>query len=544
MSRANRIGRLRELTVKGTHLVLRQIGLAPELLQARRLRRSLDDLGTGSNSLSGRRILIPTMRDWASHVHLEALLGHYLRSEGAIVRHLSCGGGLTICDRANTWEAPPMPCRGCSSYVSKSLHAHGAPVSWLRDGLPDENWDELDLMGLDQLLAAEWRSYPLGRMVEIPVKWFLLAENLHADPLATQTYREFLRSARRVLESVELEFDRDPPDQVVLLNGLFMFEAVIWEVARRNGIPVVSYERAFIIDSIVFAHNQVASYYRIDDVWESAKTRELSSTQSAALDEYLGERRSGLRTIDNYWKSVSSARLDSTNMGRRAVLFTNLVWDSAVLGQDVAFPSIVDWLEEAVETFRSLPRHELVIRVHPAETKLSGRESRERMEDSLMRRVGTLPRNIRIVPSEDNTSSYELMEGADFGLVYSSTAGMEMVLAGKPVIVAAQTHYRDKGFTIDVSSPGEFRSAVEDLVSAEGISVPDIDLARRYASLFFFDTPYFKVGVSEPMRGLVRFDSTSFSDLLDAGRGDVRRLIRALSDGRSFNLPLDDPPSS
>ena len=95
------------------HLLLRQITLTPELRMARRIRKNMRRhlYEAESNQLSNERILIATMRDWAVHVHFEALLGHFLKIEGAEVHHLTCGGGLTVCDRVNTWEGPPMPNR-------------------------------------------------------------------------------------------------------------------------------------------------------------------------------------------------------------------------------------------------------------------------------------------------------------------------------------------------------------------------------------------------------------------------------------------------
>ena len=47
---------------------------------------------------------------------------------------MTCGGGLEICDRANTWEAPPMPCRSCTRYVEDSIDAHGFDRVPLRQG--------------------------------------------------------------------------------------------------------------------------------------------------------------------------------------------------------------------------------------------------------------------------------------------------------------------------------------------------------------------------------------------------------------------------
>jgi hypothetical protein len=49
-------------------------------------------------------------------------------------------------------------------------------------------------------------------------------------------------------------------------------------------------------------------------------------------------------------------------------------------------------------------------------------------------------------------NTYDLVEVADLGLVYTTTVGMEMAMCGVPVIVSGQTHYRGRGFTYDPDS--------------------------------------------------------------------------------------------
>ena len=222
-------------------------------------------------------------------------------------------------------------------------------------------------------------------------------------------------------------------------------------------------------------------------------------------------------------------------------MFTNLVWDSAVLGQDVAFESIVDWVVAAIEEFRDRPNDELIIRIHPAETKLSGRESREGIEEEVRNRLTSLPENLIIIPSTDPTSSYDLMREADFGLVYSSTTGLEMVLTGKPVVVAAQTHYRDKGFTIDIDSNKDFSHAIEQLCQDPLAFTPNQQLVRRYAYLFFFRASFVNMGVTEPIRGLVSLEVDDPTTLLDAEKSETQRfLVSMLSSGTINPYPASD----
>jgi len=540
-----KVTRRKELLVKGMHLILRQIDMSPEVRQARRIAQSLGIQNPSFHEmpLAGERILIPTMRDWAVHVHIEAFLGHLLRVSGAEVRHMTCGGGLGICDRANTWEGPPMPCRSCTKYVNASLKAHGVDFKPLAPNWGEAAWSELDNLSLRELREVEYKGLPLGSLVEIPVKWFLLGETLSEDPLGTATYRKFLISARSIVDAAERMIDEFAPTQVLLLNGLFLFESIVWELCKMRDIDVISYERSFILDTFVFCRNDGAGFCKVDDVWAEWQNIQLSDDENAELDKYLNDRQLGLRTSDDYWKDVRESNVKRIRSGRRAVLFTNLVWDSAVLRQDVAFPSIVDWIVAAIEEFRDRPNDELVIRIHPAETKLSGRESREEMETAVRGRITQIPDNVIIIPSTDPTSSYQLMREADFGLVYSSTTGMEMVLTGKPVVVSAKTHYRNKGFTVDVNTAEEFKRAIDSLTSDNSDLLPDLELTRKYAYLFFFRAPYSSMGVTEPIRGLVSMTSEKPRELLGPENIDIRRFVSAMALRSSFN-PLPNSTAS
>ena len=113
--------------MKAVELPLRTAGQAPEQRAARRLSADAD-LAPG-----GPRVLFLTPRDWAAHVQYEGVIAQALHVRGADVRFLTCGGGLEICDRANMYEGPPMPCTTCDRYVRTSIDAHRFPRTSLRE---------------------------------------------------------------------------------------------------------------------------------------------------------------------------------------------------------------------------------------------------------------------------------------------------------------------------------------------------------------------------------------------------------------------------
>ena len=520
--------RLEEYALKGIDLLLRQIAQAPEQRAARHLRRGRD-ASTGT----GPRVLIVSPRDWAEHVTYQSVVAQALRLRGAEVSFLTCGGGLEICDRANTYEAPPMPCRSCTRYVESTVDAHGFERDSIREGWTTEDpgeWPELDELSVPDLAHVAVDDLALGELVDVPLKWFLCAADLDDDPLAGLTQRAFLRSGRRIAQGVSRALDVRRPDVVLLLSGLFLFEGVTWALCRERGIDVVTYERAFLKETLVFHRGAPAGFYDFTDDWASAE-RPLGPAENEELDTYLAQRRVG-QAFDQFWEFRE--RPVAQGEGRLAVLFTNLTWDTAVVGRHAAFSGIRSWIDAAIAAFAERPSHRLVIRVHPSELHLPGKRTRDSLESYLRARHTVLPPNVEIVAADDLTSSYPLMDAADVGLVYTSTTGLELALSDTPVIVAGDTHYRGKGFTLDATDPEDFLRLLDACLEDPDGGRPTVEAARRYAHFFFFRAPVPAPGVVEPVPGLARLVVDDLDDLRPGRNADLDRICDGILTGASF----------
>lgn len=512
--------RFGEIATKGAHLALRSVAQTPEQRAARRLR---DQVAGRPLPARGPRVLIQTPKDWAAHVHWDAMLGQALRLRGADVQFLTCGGGLEICDRANTWEAPPMPCRTCSSYVRTSLDAHGFEQHELAAHWDDGSWPELDVLGLHELQEVVHEALPLSELTAIPIRWFLMAGDIDHDPLAPVTTRRFLRSARRIARATARVLDAVRPDVVVCTNGLFLFEAITIALCRARGIDYVTYERGLIKETLVFERNGIACLFDLDDAWAARGDEPLAPTDEKQLADYLAERRVGARTIDRFWKDVHFAAPERRRTGRLVSLFANLTWDSAVIGRSGAYGSISSWVTGVVQHMATRPQDELLIRAHPAEVKLPGKQTREPLA-SVLERVSPLPPNVRFIPPDDPTSSYPIMAASDVGLVFSSTVGLEMAVMGRPVVVAGRTHYAHKGFTLDPADPAAHRAMLDRALDDPAAVAPDVERARRYAHLFFFGHPVAWRSVEEHVLGLARITIADVDELAPGVDPDLDRV--------------------
>jgi hypothetical protein len=396
--------------------------------------------------------------------------------------------------------------------------------------------------------AFEYRGYPIGKWCETSVAWQLTGETINESlPRVQWLYQRTAYTACVTAAALEDRLSDKSPDVLVLFNGLFAPERVAFELGRRQGIRVVTHECGQHQDSFVLAHNGPANYYQYDAEWKIRKERPLTDEEREEIQGYL-KRRAGTNSDEgrvNYWPSMTEDRqrilgeLDLDPDRPILVLFPNIVWDSAVLRRDIAFEGLLDWIFCTIDLMEELPEYQLVIRAHPAEIRLN-RSTDERIEKQVREAFSVLPSNVRIVPSSSDISSYRLMEMSDAVLVYTSTTGMEAALRGKPVLVAGETHYRGKGFTIDAETKEEYRELLESDLSKRGPAEEEIVRAERYAHLFFLEThvslPFFtNPGPGSP----IRFQMDSFDELKPGRCKALDRICSAIIEGKSFVYPQE-----
>ncbi len=171
------------------------------------------------------------------------------------------------------------------------------------------------------------------------------------------------------------------------------------------------------------------------------------------------------------------------------MLAANVLGDSLTLGRDLFANSMTEWITHTVRFFADHAQVQLVIRVHPGETLVPQAKS---MEQVVRQALPVLPEHIHIVRAADPINTYDLVDIADLGMVYTTTVGMEMPMSGVPVIVGGKTHYRGRGFTLDPNSWEEYFALLERILAdpaAYRLSDDQIALAWNYAYRFFFEYP-------------------------------------------------------
>jgi hypothetical protein len=233
-----------------------------------------------------------------------------------------------------------------------------------------------------------------------------------------------------------------------------------------------------------------------DELWAYYKDRPLTEAQLAQIRAlYTSRQRASLwENFARRWqgqpgqggeKARQSLKLDSRPL---VLLAANVIGDSLTLGRQVFSQSMTEWLQRTLLFFSEHPEAQLVVRVHPGERYTKGPSVAQVVRTTLP----DLPAHIHLVEADEAVNTYDLIEVADLGLVYTTTVGMEMAMSGVPVAVAGQTHYRNRGFTLDAGDwQAYFAGLAQVLADPASLRLSQAQVAQawRYAYRFYFDYP-------------------------------------------------------
>ncbi len=287
------------------------------------------------------------------------------------------------------------------------------------------------------------------------------------------------------------------PDVVLIPNGLILEMGIIFRVAKYLNIPAVTFEFNDQREQIWLAQNTSIMRQDTDYLVEARCSLPMTDEMYERLADLENARR-GARVwgkSKRLWQYVSSQGAEETRkalgLDERPVvlLAANVLGDSLTLGRNVFAESMSEWITKTVQYFAKRSDVQLVVRIHPGEkivpqAKSMGTVVREALPD--------LPSHIHVIGALDNVNTYDLIEIANLGLAYTTTVGVETAMNGIPVISCGETHYRGRGFTLDVNTWEEFFATLEKVLSdlpAHRLNEQQIAKAWNYAYRFFFEYP-------------------------------------------------------
>jgi len=355
----------------------------------------------------------------------------------------------------------------------------------------------LDIKNSNQALSSDLAD-AVNEVCIRDVQYTLQAEDVNPDTDLFRLRRD--RNTQAALAALTL-LQANRPDVVIMPNGTILEMGAIYQVARYLDIPTVTYEFGEQRSRIWLASNDQVMLQHTKELWEVYRDQPLSESQSDQIRALYASRQNASlwENFSRRWQGLPSqgggqAR-KALGLDERpvALLAANVIGDSLTLGRQVFSRDMTEWLQRTLRNFAQRPEVQLVIRVHPGERYTKGPSVADVVGQVIHGlHDGSGPQNIHVVAAGDPINTYDLLEIADLGLVYTTTVGMEMAMSGVPTIVAGQTHYRGKGFTLDPENWEDYFELLNQVLHdppGARLARPQVDLAWQYAYRFFFDYP-------------------------------------------------------
>jgi hypothetical protein len=437
-------------------------------------RQDLEAFLSSTPRPAGKRVLLfATLRYWIAHA---AVMGLALRGQGYAVT-------LAFLPYSD-WTTPiaRFDLRRQNAYA-KGVLSRLEPYLQVASLINSKKIPELDEQLNQAVRENAWRDtqYTL-QLEDIDPESELYRLRVERNQIAA-------RSILGLMQSIE-------PQVVVIPNGSILEFGAVHQAARQLNLPVVTYEFGEQRQRIWIGQNCEVMRQETGELWAAYKGQTLTPEQLDQIRTLFASRqRASLwENFSRRWQGAPSKGGENVRqelgLDRRPVvlLATNVIGDSLTLGRQVFSDSMTGWLEQTVKFFEGQPGTQLVVRIHPGELITKGPS----VIDVVRKVLPELPEHIHLVPADAQINTYDIVEIAQLGLVYTTTVGLEMAMSGLPVIVVGSTHYREKGFTLDPDTWDVYFEQLQQVIaSPDGyrLSQEQVELAWNYAYRFFFEYP-------------------------------------------------------
>ena len=440
---------------------------------------------TRAERSSPRRILIfSTLRYWIEHA---ALLSMALAGLGHQVT-------LAYLPYAN-WRQPlnRFDLRRQNIYA-RSILRQTQPLVNVISLLDIHGAFEINSSLMDEIEAVSLRDTQYTLQIED------VERGQESQNGSARLYRLRLERNQQAAGAILSWIQDQPPNQrpQVLLtpNGSILEMGAVYQAARHLKIPLVTYEFGEQRGRIWLAQDGEVMQQDTCAMWQTRQACPLDEMQWEQVRSLYASRQNASlwKNFSRLWQEQPSQGGDSLrkslDLDERPVILlaANVIGDSLTLGRQIFSRTMTDWLQQSVKFFAKHPEVQLIVRIHPGERYTTGPSVAQVVRGALQQ----IPPHIRLVEASDPVNTYDLIEIADLGLVYTTTVGMEMAMSGVPVIVAGKTHYRNKGFTLDPDSWERYYALLEEKLAAGYLQPLDhqqVEKAWQYAYYFFFDYP-------------------------------------------------------
>jgi len=490
----------------------------------------------------------------------ESTLAAALALRDAEVEIVLCYAALPACLRAEYADLPDdtilterrLPqtfCPTCMSRGQAMFEPLGLKVRFLSELITEE--DRAEALRIAQAIPAGeidgWLmdGLKVGEHAYAGALRYYTRGDLEGEVRGEEVLRRYLEAAILSVKAYRRLLAERRYDVALFHHGLYVPQGPVGEVCREAGVRVVNWVVAYRSNSFILSEGDTYHHTLMTEPVSDWRDMAWGERQQAEIAAYLKSRWRGERDwIGFHEKPEEDAAAVAASLGldlSKPVIgmLSNVVWDAQLHYPANAFPSLIDWAVRTIDYFKGRPDLQLLLRIHPAEVRGTSR-SRQPLLAEIQKRFPDLPANVFIIPPESPVSTYAAMELCDSVLIYGTKTGVELTAVGIPVVVAGEAWIKNKGLTLDASTPADYFRILDSLPLKHRLDPEVVEAAQKYAYHFFFRRMMPLPFLEKVSSNLFFTPNIGLADDLAEGRSPALDLMcDAVLDGRPFIYPAE-----
>jgi len=431
-------------------------------------------------------------------LHVETAIAAALKLRGYNVHAVICDSPSSACVKREVADGIPFEnwrqlCGNCMAANRGVLELMGIPYSSVGDFVSQDTrkalWARAEQCTPDNVRELSHNGVTIGHNV---VSSLIRYRRGFAVDIEEGVLQQYAYSALLIAESARVAIERFRPSRVFMSHGVYVDWGPALHTALSEGVPVTTWKSSYL--SARFYFQQVGGgnldLYRLSDrAWQERRATPLTAEEEKDLDVALHTRyhkpvafdvQRLHRNMGETERFRSHYRLDPAKPVWGVMCHIN--WDSVADYSPMAYASFNEWIIDTVEQVSRIPEVQWLIKVHPVEASYDREVGVEQLIET---RFPNLPPHVKLIPATEQISPLEFFDMLDGGVTVYGTAGLELALAGKPVVLAGEAHYGRKGFTEDGLDVATYRSLLARAGSIGRPTAEQTALARQYAYSVF-----------------------------------------------------------
>ena len=440
-------------------------------------------------------------------------LGHnveVVRCDGTFSSHCVAMSGANVSYRSSLIEKR-MVCRTCRKR-SHILDEHIDIDSKLFEEYLDSKDIEIAKVAIIDCHKENWENFiyrgvPVGAMAAYEI---LLTHKVSSRELSAHVWSEFISNLINTILVVvvsERILRETMPDRVIVYNSLYALNNAYSHVARSLGIATFTVQGG---PHVFRRASTLTCFTEPSEIFSATYASEVSEWLSEPLDSdsisivsehlqhlMLGESAFAYSSAPGKKSKDQLAKMFGAS-DRRPVLTALLSSEDEFFAANLegAIPQIDEWVsvfEDQTQWIMWLlefatrhPELQLVIRVHPRMLPNKRENKVSAYSEDLRIILANVPENVFINWPTDEISIYDLMQYTDVVLNKRSSAGIEMMAYGLPVVLPGNEFVFS--CPSDICFVAKDEASYEELIIQalkEGWSIENVRNAYRWLGFLF-----------------------------------------------------------